>query len=236
MADKTASLSGRGVEQMHRRLLVVSPHPDDETLGAGGTILRYKQQGDLVFWLNFTDKKEEYGYAPEEVLRRKEEIERVKGEYKVDGFYNLQLEPAGLHRCDRKELIEKTDAWINETRADTVILPFNKDVHSDHRVVFETVYSCTKIFRYPAVKRILMMEVLSETDYAASDAGFVPNYFIDISEFLEDKIKIMKIYQGETKAHPFPRSEEHIRALAVCRGAAAGCRYAEGFVLLKGIE
>jgi len=236
VAGEKERLPGRGVEQMSRRLLVVSPHPDDETLGAGGTILRYKQQGDLVFWLNFTDKKEEHGYAPEEVTERRKEIEKVKGEYKVDGFYNLQLKPAGLHCCDRKELIEKAGAWIRETGVDTVILPFNKDVHSDHRVVFETVYSCTKVFRYPAVRRILMMEVLSETDYAAGDAGFVPNYFIDISEFLEGKIKIMQIYNGETKMHPFPRSEEHIRALAVCRGAAAGRRYAEGFVLLKGIE
>lgn len=35
-------------------ILVVSPHPDDETLGAGGTILRLMQEGNAVSWLNIT--------------------------------------------------------------------------------------------------------------------------------------------------------------------------------------
>lgn len=36
------------------RVLVAAPHPDDETLGAGGTILRMLAEGHEVYWVNFT--------------------------------------------------------------------------------------------------------------------------------------------------------------------------------------
>ena len=81
-----------------------------------------------------------------------------------------------------------------------------------------------------------MMEILSETDYASSDCGFVPNYFFNVTEFFKKKIEIMKIYESEIQEIPFPRSEENIKALATMRGAAAGCKHGEGFILLKGIE
>ena len=65
---------------------------------------------------------------------------------------------------------------------------------------------------------------------------FVPNVFVDISPFLDRKIEIMKMYDGELQEHPFPRSVENIKAIAIFRGSAAGCRYAESFMLLKSIE
>ena len=62
-----------------------------------------------------------------------------------------------------------------------------------------------------------------------------PNVFIDISEYFEKKIEIMKIFSSEIAPHPFPRSERNLRALATLRGATSGCEYAESFVLLKEI-
>ena len=80
-----------------------------------------------------------------------------------------------------------------------------------------------------------MYECLSETEFSPSlqTDSFISNVFVDITDFLEDKIKIMKMYRGEMGAFPFPRSEENIRALAMYRGATAGVKAAEAFVLLK---
>jgi len=58
---------------------------------------------------------------------------------------------------------------------------------------------------------------------------------IDISKYIKKKIKIMKVYKGEIKNHPFPRSEKSIRALAAFRGSTSKCEFAESFVLLKEI-
>ena len=62
------------------------------------------------------------------------------------------------------------------------------------------------------------------------------NLFVDISEYLEGKIKAMSIYDTELGEHPFPRSLEAIKALAVIRGQMAGCKYAEAFRIIKRIE
>ena len=82
------------------------------------------------------------------------------------------------------------------------------------------------------------METLSETEFAPStkEDSFVPNMFVDITDFIDRKIEIMKIYKGEFDDHPFPRSERNIRALATFRGATAGCEYAESFMMLKEIN
>ena len=221
---------------MNDTLLVVSPHPDDETLGAGGSILKYKQCGSKVVWLNFTDMQAAYGYKETAVSARTAEIKEVVGLYGFDDFINLRLRPAGLAEYPRNELVKYVIDVVRAVKPNTVIFPFKNDIHSDHRVVYETVYSAVKTFRAPDVKRIFMMEILSETDFASFDSGFIPNYFIDISDFLETKLQIMSIYQSEVGPPPFPRSLENIKALATLRGAMAGCRYAESFILLKGIE
>lgn len=112
-----------------------------------------------------------------------------------------------------------------------------KECELDHRKLFQSAHSCAKSFRYPFIKKILMMETLSETEFGAAlpGQGFSPNVFIDISNYLEKKIEIMKMYHGEMGEHRFPRSEENMRALATLRGAISGVKYAESFMLLKEI-
>ena len=112
------------------------------------------------------------------------------------------------------------------------------DAHSDHRYTFDSVMSCTKSFRYPFIKKILMYECLSETEFAPQlhEKIFIPNYFVDISKFLPRKLEIMKVYQSEIGEHPFPRSLRNIEALAVFRGASVGVEYTESFQVIKIID
>ena len=89
-----------------------------------------------------------------------------------------------------------------------------------------------------SVKKIVMMETLSETEFAPGtiEDRFIPNMFVDITDFIDLKIEIMKHYKTEIGQYPFPRSEKNIRALATFRGATAGCEYAESFMILKEIN
>lgn len=218
---------------MNERILAVSAHPDDETLGAGGTLLRHKRRGDKIYWLNITNMKTSFNFKSHDVEKRRKEIKRVFNEYGFDGFADLALKPSGLETYKKKYLIEKISGVFKSIKPTTVILPYRNDAHTDHRIVFENAYSSAKAFRHPYIKKVLMMEVLSETDFAFDGCAFSPNYFVNISDHLEKKIKIAKIYKGEIKKHPFPRSAEALKALAVLRGAKANCRYAEGFIALK---
>ena len=80
------------------------------------------------------------------------------------------------------------------------------------------------------------MEIISETDFGKPDNPFVPNFFVDITDYIDKKLEAMKIYDTELGEPPFPRNLEVIKSLANVRGAAAGCQYAEAFKLIKCIE
>ena len=137
-----------------------------------------------------------------------------------------------------EELIKKISHVINNVKPNIIYLPFRGDVHSDHKYLFEAAYSCTKSFRFPFIKKIYMMETLSETEFSLTlpSEYFAPNVFVNISNFINKKIEIMKIYESEIGLHPFPRSEANIEALAMYRGSIAGFKYAESFMLLREIN
>lgn len=106
-------------------------------------------------------------------------------------------------------------------------------VHSDYRMIFDCCYSCAKIFCYPYIKKILTMEIVFETDFERPQNPFDPNYYIDIMEYIDKKIDVVKIYDTKTGEYPLPRSKEHIRNLAVIRGMEAGVKYVEVFRVIK---
>ncbi len=223
---------------MKNIVLVVAVHPDDETLGCGGTLLKHKARGNEIHWLIATDVKESEGFSKKVVGRRNEEIEQVTQMYNFNSTYKLELSTMRVDEYSMSELIESISKVINEIRPSIIYLPFKGDVHSDHRKIFEAAYACTKSFRYPFIKKIYMLETLSETEFAPStkEDSFVPNVFVDITEFIDLKLEIMKVFDSEIAEHPFPRSIRNLKALATLRGATAGCEYAEGFVLLKEIS
>ena len=215
------------------KILIVSVHPDDETLGCGGTLLKHKADGDEIHWLICTTLDKEHPYY----TKREGEIKKVSTLYDFDSLHNMRLKTMELDTYSISELVTSISKIINDIKPNIIYLPFKSDVHSDHRKIFEAAYSCTKSFRYPFIKKIYMMETLSETEFAPStkDDSFIPNVFVDISKYFDKKIEIMQTYESELQEHPFPRSIENIRALATFRGSTARCYYAESFMLLKEI-
>lgn len=219
------------------KILFIAPHPDDETLGCGGTILKHKAAGDKVYWLIITSISEENRSAREAIVRRQDEIEMVSAGYNFDNVFQLNLPTTKLDTIPRNRLIELVSGVIHDLKPDTVYMPSRNDVHSDHTITFDVVMSSTKTFRCPFIKKILAYEVLSETEFSMplQNGTFAPNNFSDISNYLDKKIAIMKMYRSEMGEHPFPRSIENIKALATFRGATAGINYAEAFMVLKEI-
>ena len=219
---------------MKNKILVITVHPDDETLGCGGTLLKSKGNGNEIHWLICTTIDKNHSYYE----TREREIKEVSKMYGFDSVYNLRLETTKVDEYSLNDLIGKISNVIHVVKPNTIYLPFKSDIHSDHRKIFEASYSCTKSFRYSFIKKIYMMEILSETEFAPStkENSFVPNVFVDISDYITQKIEIMKIFQSELKEHPFPRSEKNLKALATFRGATCGCEYAESFMLLKEIS
>jgi N-acetylglucosamine malate deacetylase 1 len=220
-----------------KKVIVVTVHPDDETLGCGGTLLKHKHNGDLICWLIITSAMEKYGFSSEAIQKREEEIRLVAEKYAFDNVSSLNFPTGKLDEVSFSTLISSISDVFRAFEPQIVYLPFKGDIHTDHRIVFDAAFSCTKTFRYPSIERVLMMETISETDFAAplQENAFLPNVFVNITDFFEEKIEIMSVYHSEIKQHPFPRSVKAVEALATLRGAQSGYNYAEGFMLLKEI-
>ena len=219
---------------MNKNIIVISAHPDDEILGLGGTLVRHRDAGDKLSWIIATNISTSQGFSSERVRTRQKEIVAVSEQlgmetYKLD-FPTMSLEPANLN-----QLIPAISDIFKRVQPSRIYVLNRSDAHSDHRILFDAVMACTKSFRYPSIREVLMYECISETEFAPilPEMVFQPNVFVDISKKMDEKLELMNIYDSEMGEHPFPRSERNIRALATFRGATCGVEYAEAFQLLK---
>ena len=116
----------------------------------------------------------------------------------VEDAWFLNYPTTRLDTVPMGELVAAISQVMQDFQPEEVLVPFWGDAHTDHRIIFDAVAACTKWFRYPAVKRVLAYETLSETDSSIGrNNAFDPNVFIDISDWLEDKIRIMSFYESE---------------------------------------
>lgn len=221
-----------------KKIVIISAHPDDETLGAGGTLLKHRSQGDEIFWVIITGIFEEIGFSAARIKSRAQEIKQVSEEFGFSRIFQLGYPTMSLTDSTLNKLISQISDIFHTVQPEVLYVMNRSDAHSDHRVTFDAVLACTKSFRYPFIKRVLMYECISETEFAPAlpEKVFIPNYYVDITEMMNRKLQIMEIFASEIGEHPFPRSFNNIKALAHFRGASVGVNYAEAFQLLKFID
>lgn len=218
-----------------RRVLAVAPHPDDETIGLGGTLLRHIADGDDVAWMVVTAMTDKLGFSAERQAERHAEIERVTTMYGFCDRFDCGLPTTELDALPRADVVQAIGGPLKSFRPDVVYLPHPHDVHSDHGVVFQATATNLKWFRLDSVREVYTYETLSETEFGL-DAGvnaFRPTSWVDISPYLERKLEIMSVYDSELGEFPFPRSLAAMRHQSHLRGAEAGCNAAEAFTLLR---
>lgn len=219
-------------------VVIISAHPDDEVLGAGGTLLKHKSKGDKIFWIITTNIFESQGFSAERVHSRQIEIDKVAEAFGIQKVFKMTYPTMSLSSSSLITMVPEISTIFQEIKPEIIYCLNRSDAHSDHRITFDAVMACTKSFRYPYIKQVYMYECISETEFAPAlfEKVFIPNHFVDISEFMESKLEIMKIYESEIGEHPFPRSLDNMRALATFRGASVGVHYAEAFQLIKSID
>lgn len=223
---------------MNKKVVVISAHPDDETLGAGGTLLKHAANGDVLYWLIATGISEQQGFSSERVESRSREIQEVASAYGFKKIVQLQHPTMHLHAGMLPQLVSEVSEVMKAVEPEIIYVLNRSDAHSDHRVLFQAVMACTKSFRYPSIRQVYMYECISETEFAPvlPENVFMPNHYVDISPWFEQKLRIMQLFASELGEHPFPRSLKNMEALAIFRGATAGVQYAEAFQLLLSID
>jgi len=218
------------------KILVIAPHPDDETLGCGGALLRHQAEGHEVHWVVVTEAHQPQ-WSSDYIEKKSVEISAVFDSYKMTSLQELKFPTTQLDEIPLSKLIDRLREAIDNVRPDIVYLVHDGDVHTDHHAVFTATLSVLKTFYMKkwGVKRILSCETLSSTEAAAPQPHrvFIPNVYQDISSYLERKIEIMATYETESQPDPFPRGPLAIRGLARYRGASIGVDYAEAFMLIR---
>jgi len=220
-----------------KNILIIAPHPDDETLGCSGTILKHKKKGDNVYLTIITSvnpiraKNDNIQKFYKDTVNQKSENQKIKKFYNFKKIFYLNFPTTRLDVTPLADIVKSIDNIIKEIKPEVIYLPSPFDSHTDHQVTVKATLSCTKWFRNKSIKRVLGYEVLSETNFNYLEGNFKPNVYIDISSFLQKKVNAMKIYKTQFKKHPFPRSLEAIKSLATLRGSESGSKAAEAFHL-----
>ena len=220
-----------------KRVLVVAPHPDDETLGVGGTIAKYSAQGDEVFVLMVS------GHLPPIYSSKayEETVSEAYSAFSVLGVKKsefLEIPATMIGDQPLHEVNGRISKVVNDFNPHIVLCPY-PDRHIDHRLVFDSVMVATRPLGVGKdIKIVAAYETLSETHWNAPhiEPNFTPNWVIDISEHISEKRAALECYKSQISEFPGPRSIEAVEALAKFRGTQAGFAYGEGFHIVRMIS
>ena len=215
-----------------KNMVVISPHPDDETIGAGATIAKFVKNGTKVSVLVVS------GHLPP--LYKKKEFELTKSEaikaFKELGINEwdfLKIPATMVHDKPIAELNKKIGDFINNKKPEIVLSPF-PDRHIAHRAIFDSSVVCCRPINSNAPKMVLAYETLSETHWNVPgiEPSFIPEFFINVDESIEKKVKALEYYNSQLSNND-SRSIDACRALARFRGSQNGCSYAEAFKVIR---
>ena len=218
------------------RILTVAAHPDDETLGAGGTMAWHAARADQVWVCILTDGVTS---RHDRVALQEECARRACDTLGVERLVMVGLPDQRLDTLCLLDVIGPIERCIEEFAPDVVLTHFPGDVNEDHRLVARATLVATRPVAGNSVRKVCAFQVPSSTDWAPPVPGsvFAPNVYVDISGTLDVKLAAMKAYADtfhcEVRPFPHPRSLEALTAYAQSHGAASGMLAAEPFMLLR---
>ena len=220
------------------RALVVAAHPDDDVLGAGGTIRRLVNEGLEVEVLYLADGESSRG-SPEvksfepEIQSRINASRRAMEILGVSKLHFLNLKDNLLDTYSNLELTKSVELQISRFQPSAVLTHSNSDLNVDHRAALQAVLTACRPTPLSSVNLVVSFEVLSSSEWKFDKAyPFTPNLFVDISNTLGSKIKAFEQFENEIRKFPHPRSIEGVESLAKYRGTVAGMNYVEAFEVL----
>lgn len=204
------------------KILAIGAHFDDVELGCGGTLLKHKDMGDELHILVITHS----GYeSPSKGLCRKVEDARAEGEKSAKSL------GAKLTCCNKEcavlvpseKLVFEIEDIVNKIKPDRVYTHQPEDFHADHAAVGSvSMRACRKCDEV----------LLYRSNWYVMDNMPNDNYYVDISNYIDKKIELIKLFDSEMKNVNYSWID-FIKKQNYAAGAKANAAYAETFRVMK---
>lgn len=224
-----------------QRLLVISPHADDESFGCAGTIAKIKKLGGEVFVLVMSVGDLKHYDGKDDIIPgqvRAKEFEAVAKFLDIDD-YEIFFKDAESHlRLDAKPLrdlisIIERDSKVSIDRINPTMVALPAiSYNQDHVAVFKAGFTACRPHD-PKVKSFPQVVVSYDNQtlfWNVDYDKFHPNLYVDISDFLDKKIGALSMHKSQLRHSPHHCSIENMQYLARTRGHEISVKAAEAFV------
>lgn len=219
-------------------VMIVSPHGDDEVLGAGGLIAKCQAGGIPVNVLFLAvDASTHFGFDGETTLQQR--MDEIEAAARLLG-YRYRVAYAGeqlLERLDTlplRELVDLIEQTINEWQPDLLLLPHGDDYDQDHVACFRAGHAASRPIPVDCGKHLVAKVATYEMPKLEwATAPFRPDLYWSINDEIALKKEAIALYETQLRQPPHIRSIQNIEALARLRGSEVGECYAEAFQVLR---
>ena len=220
---------------MTPKILLVAPHADDELIGAGGTLLRWKSEGHqilLVLVASSTIKHRHHTAKTSKSVREKEFLEAARL-LSTEPPKLLAMEDSKLDCAPLQTLVQELDCILENWAPGTILYP-EPSYHQDHQFVNRACTAALRPTKKFLPRRILTYEIPTST-WTGSEPAFIPNFYVEISNQVDRKLEIFKeVYRSQfTEVERCKLAAQGILNHAVYRGMESGFPAAEAFRLLQ---
>lgn len=219
---------------MTKTVLVVAAHTGDEALGCAGTILKHIASGDEVHLLFMTDgvslRAVNVGKADERLsaAHKASEILGVKSTKNLD-FPDNQMDTLPL-----LNVVKQVEQMITEIQPQVIYTHHIGDLNVDHQETHKAVMTACRPQPEFCVKEIYAFEVLSSTEWQTPGLmPFIPNVFVDITDYIDIKRQVLEAYTEEMRLPPHSRSIENAIRHNALRGNTVGIAFAEAYQMVR---
>ena len=223
--------------------LVVAAHPDDEVLGCGASIYKWATAGDDVHVLILAEgiTSRDISLESNATSAALDELaEAARAASRILTVSSLSLHDFPDNSMDTVrflDIVKIVETFVSKLTPNVVVTHHVGDLNIDHRITHNAVLTACRPVPGCCVKRILCFETPSATEWQSPvfNQPFTPNWFEDVSQTFDVKLKALEAYESEMRNWPHSRSIESVQNLARWRGTSVGVEAAEAFMLIRQI-
>ncbi len=210
-----------------KRILVIAPHADDEVLGCGGYLMHQAEAGAaiaiIIGTIGGSDKRQNLE------VRRNEFLD-VCNAIGAHGQYLFENKDAILDTVPSLELTKSIDKYIDLLRPDEIFINY-RSRHQDHIKMYDCAMASIRLREGYMPKFVALYEYPFVSDGLDIVRG--GKVYHDITDVIDSKVELFKLYKSQVKESPSPLNEVGIKTLASIRGLECGMKFAEMFYVQK---